>query len=141
MRWSVLCLAVLTALPLAAATLEDAVHQALITNPQLTGAAAAVRAAGHDVREARAGYLPSVDVDARFGEEHSNIKQLNRRNNDDDLWRRESGLTVTQLVWDGMATASEVQRRVALLNGAEGSLQDTQNALANGMNRIDGGTR
>ena len=130
MRWSVLCLAVLTALPLAAATLEDAVHQALITNPQLTGAAAAVRAAGHDVREARAGYLPSVDVDARFGEEHSNIKQLNRRNNDDDLWRRESGLTVTQLVWDGMATASEVQRRVALLNGAEGSLQDTQNALA-----------
>lgn len=129
-RWSVLCLAVLTSLPLAAATLEDAVRQALTTNPQLTGAAAAVRAAGHDVREARAGYLPSVDVDARFGEEHSNIKQLNRRNNDDDLWRRESGLTVTQLVWDGMATASEVQRRVALLNSAEHSLQDTQNALA-----------
>ena len=128
--WSVLCLAVLTSLPLAAATLEDAVRQALTTNPQLTGAAAAVRAAGHDVREARAGYLPSVDVDARFGEEHSNIKQLNRRNNDDDLWRRESGLTVTQLVWDGMATASEVQRRVALLNSAEHSLQDTQNALA-----------
>ena len=129
-RWSVLCLAVLTSLPLAAATLEDAVRQALTTNPQLTGAAAAVRAAGHDVREARAGYLPSVDVDARFGEEHSNIKQLNRRNNDDDLWRRESGLTVTQLVWDGMATASEVQRRAALLNSAEHSLQDTQNALA-----------
>lgn len=129
-RCSALFFGLLTALLVSAATLEDAVQQALTTNPQLTGAAAAVRAAGHDVREARAGYLPSVDLDTRFGEEHSNIKQLNRPNNDDDLWRRESGLTVTQLVWDGMSTASEVQRRVALLNSAENSLADTQNALA-----------
>ena len=129
-RWSALCLSLLTALPLTAATLEDAVRQALTTNPQLTGAAAAVRAAGHDVREAKAGYLPSVDLDARAGDEHSNIKQLNRPHNEDDLWRRESGLTVTQMLWDGMATASEVQRRVALLNSAENSLSDTQNSLA-----------
>lgn len=129
-RWSALCLGLLSALPLSAATLEEAVRQALTTNPQLTGAAAAVRAAGHDVREARAGYLPSVDLDTRFGEEHSNIKQLNRPNNDDDMWRRESGITVTQMVWDGMATASEVKRRIALLNSAENSMADTQNALA-----------
>ena len=130
LRWSALCLGLLTAFASSAVTLEDAVHQTLTTNPQLTGAAAAVRAAGYDVREARAGYLPSVDLDTRFGNEHSNIKQLNRPNNDDNLWRRESGLTVTQLVWDGWATASEVQRRVALLNSAENSLADTQNALA-----------
>jgi adhesin transport system outer membrane protein len=120
----------LTAFAASAVTLEDAVHQTLTSNPQLTGAAAAVRAAGYDVREARAGYLPSVDLDTRFGNEHSNIKQLNRPNNEDNLWRRDSGLTVTQLVWDGWATASEVQRRVALLNSAENSLADTQNALA-----------
>ena len=130
LRQALLMVAALMAVPAAAATLEEAVRQTLTTNPQLTGAAAAVRAAGHDVREARSGYLPSVDLDTRFGEEHSNIKQLNRPNNDDDLWRRESGLTVTQLVWDGMATASEVQRRAALLNSAEHSLEDTQNALA-----------
>jgi adhesin transport system outer membrane protein len=129
-HWAALCLGIASSLPLSAATLEEAVRQALTTNPQLTGAAAAVRAAGHDVREARAGYLPSVDLDSRFGEEHSNIKQLNRPNNDDDMWRRESGLTVTQLVWDGMATASEVKRRTALLNSAENSMADTQNALA-----------
>ena len=129
-RWTAVVLLVLAAVPLSAATLEDAVRQALTTHPQLTGGAAAVRAAGQDVREARAGYLPSVDLDTRFGNEHSNIKQLNRPNNDDDLWRRESGLTVTQLLWDGMATASEVRRRVALLNSVEHSLEDTQNALA-----------
>ena len=127
---SLLLLALLIAEPLSAATIEDAVRQALTTHPQLSGGAAAVRAAVQDVREARAGYLPSVDLDTRFGNEHSNIKQLNRPNNDDNLWRRESGLTVTQLVWDGMATASEVQRRIALLNSAEHSLEDTQNALA-----------
>lgn len=130
MRWPLLLLTVLVAGPLSAITLEDAVQLALTTHPQLTGGAAAVRAAGQDVSEARAGYLPSVDLDTRFGNEHSNIKQLNRPNNDDDLWRRESGVTVTQLVWDGMAIASEVQRRVALLNSAEHSLEDTQNALA-----------
>ena len=129
-RMLALCGAALVAMPLAAVTLEDAVHQALTTNPQVTGAAAAVRAAGHDIKVARAGYLPSVDLDTRFGEEHSNIKHLTRRNHDDDLWRRESGVTVTQLVWDGFATASEVKRRVALLNSAEHSLEDTQNALA-----------
>ena len=129
-RGAALCLGLLTAFASSAVTLEDAVHQTLTSNPQLTGASAAVRAAGYDVREARAGYLPSVDLDTRFGNEHSNIKQLNRPNNDDNLWRRESGLTVTQLVWDGWATASEVQRRVALLNSAENSLADTQNALA-----------
>ncbi|MCZ6894349.1 MAG: TolC family protein, partial [Gammaproteobacteria bacterium] len=32
--------------------------------------------------------------------------------------------------WDGNATRAEVQRRVALLNSAEHSLADTQNALA-----------
>lgn len=141
LRGCALAAGLLASLPLSAATLEDAVRQALTTNPQLTGAAAAVRAAGHDVREARAGYLPSVDLDSRFGEEHSNLKQLSglRRDrngnlaalpNDDDMWRRESGLTVTQLLWDGMATASEVQRRAALLNSAENSLADTQNTLA-----------
>ena len=129
-RYCVVILLAVVAAPLPAATLEDAVRQALTTHPQLTGGAAAVRAAGQDVREARAGYLPSVDLDTRFGNEHSNIKQLNRPNNDDNLWRRESGLTVTQLVWDGMATASEVRRRVALLNSVEHSLEDTQNALA-----------
>jgi adhesin transport system outer membrane protein len=114
-----------------AITIEDAVRQAITSNPTVLQAEADMRAAGHDVRQARAGYFPSLDLDTRYGREHTNIKQLSLAGNDvDDLWRRESGLTVTQLLWDGNATRSEVQRRVSLLNSAENSLADTRNALA-----------
>lgn len=113
-----------------ATTLEDAVRRALATNPQVTGVEATHRAARHDLKQARGGYLPSLDLDMRFGEEHSNIKQLSRLNNDDNLWRREIGVTVSQMIWDGFAVRSEVERRVALLNGAESSVADTRNAIA-----------
>ena len=114
-----------------AITLEDAVREARSSNPLVLGAEAEVRAAGHDVRQARAGYFPSLDLDVGYGREHTNIKQLSVAGNDaDDLWRRESGLSVTQLLWDGNATRSEVTRRVSLLNSAEHSLADTRNALA-----------
>lgn len=124
-------LLVVTATDTAAITIEQAVQQALTTNPEVLGAASQLRAAGHDVREAKAGYFPSLDLSTRFGREHTNIKQLSASGDpSNDLWRRESGVTVTQLLWDGNATRSEVQRRVALLNSAEHSLNDTMNALA-----------
>ncbi len=117
--------------PAAAVTLEDAVMQALSTNPEVLSKEADLRAAGHDVKQARAGYFPSLDLNVRYGREHTNIKQLRAAGNDStDLWRRESGVAVRQLLWDGNATRSEVQRRVALLNSAEHSLEDTRNALA-----------
>ena len=117
--------------PTCAITVEEAVQLALSSNPQVLGAQADVRAAGFDVKQARAGYLPSVDLNNNIGREHSNIKQLGRGGHgDSDLWRRESGLVVSQLLWDGNATRSEVRRRAALLNSAEHSLADTQNAIA-----------
>ncbi|MGB1885442.1 MAG: TolC family outer membrane protein, partial [Gammaproteobacteria bacterium] len=115
----------------AAITIEQAVQQALSSNPEVRSAESEVRAAGHDVRNARAGYFPSLDLNVRYGREHTNIKQLSISGNDaDDLWRRESGVSFSQLLWDGNATRSEVARRVALLNGAEHSLNDTRNAMA-----------
>ena len=114
-----------------AATIEDAVRLAISSNPQVLGAAASVRAAGFDVRQARAGYYPSLDFDAGYGREHTNIKQLSQAGNDkDDLSRRETGLAVRQLLWDGLATKGEVGRRVALLNSSEFSLSDTRESVA-----------
>jgi adhesin transport system outer membrane protein len=120
-----------TAHPSGATTLEDAVRLAISTNPQVLGAAASVRAAGFDLRQAKGGYYPRVDFDAGYGREHTNIKQLSQAGNDkDDLSPREAGLTVRQLLWDGFATKRDVERRVALLNSAEFSLSDTQEAIA-----------
>lgn len=114
-----------------ATTLEEAVSQAINQNPQVLGAAGSVRAAGYDVTRARAGYYPSVDVDASYGREYSNIKQLSTAGDPNDtLSRREAGLTVRQLLWDGLATKNEVERRVALLNASQHSLTDTREAIA-----------
>ena len=44
-----------------AITLEDAVKQALTTNPEILGTASDVQAASHYVRQAKAGYDPSLD--------------------------------------------------------------------------------
>lgn len=135
LRWNVrvLVAAVVVgfSLPASATTIEQAVERAITTNPNVLGAEAGVRAAGHDLRQARAGYFPSLDLDTRIGREHTNIKQLSVAGNDEeDFWRRETGVTLSQLLWDGFATRSEVQRRVALLNSAEHSLADTRNAIA-----------
>lgn len=113
-----------------AITIEEAAQQALTTNPEIRGAQSDVKAAGHDVREAKAGYYPTLDLRSRYGREHSSIKQLSQSGNPHDFWRREAGVSFSQLLWDGNATRSEIQRRVALLNSAEHSLADTQNALA-----------
>lgn len=112
-------------------TIEDVVPQALHSNPLSQRAAANARAAAHDVDQARANYLPSLDLDTRYGREHTNFKQLRAIGNEAaDLWRREAGVSVTQLLWDGLATRHEIARRVSLLNSAEHSLADTLNALA-----------
>ncbi|MGE0859522.1 MAG: TolC family outer membrane protein [Gammaproteobacteria bacterium] len=113
-----------------AATLEEAVQEALTTHPQIGGAEAELRAAGHDLDQAKAARLPSVDVDTRLGLEHINIKQFSRFNPDDNYLRREAGVTVSQMLWDGLATSGEIERRVALLNSAEHSLEDTRNSIA-----------
>lgn len=131
LRLVLLLAAILASANARAATIEQAVQQALTSNPEVLGAASDVVAAGHDVRQAKAGYYPSLDLRVRYGREHTNIKQLSTSGDPSrDLWRRESGVSFRQLLWDGNATRSEVQRRVALLNSAEHSLADTQNALA-----------
>lgn len=114
-----------------ATTIEEAVGEAVRTNPSILSASAQARASTHDLRTARAGYYPSLDFDAGFGPEDTNAKQLKRAGNDRGAMdRREAGLTARQLLWDGFATRSEVERRVALINASEHSVSDTSEAVA-----------
>lgn len=125
-------LAILLSIPSTqATTIEQAVAEAVSTNPSVLSAAAASRAAGHDERAARAGYYPSVNFDAGYGPENTNIKALKRAGADHDtLDSRLTGLHTSQLLWDGFATRSEVERRVALINASQHSLSDTEEAIA-----------
>ncbi len=114
-----------------ATTLEDAVHEAISSNPQVLGARAGSRAADADVRNARAAWLPSVDVRAGYGPEHTNIGQLKAAGTaKGTLGKREVSLVVSQLLWDGSATRNEVDRRKALLNASQDRASDTVENVA-----------
>lgn len=128
---SALALGVMFPGPALALTIEEAVSQAVNSNPAVLSAGASARASVHDLRRARGGYYPSLDFDAGYGPEDTNSKQLKLAGNDrGTMDRRETGLTARQLLWDGFATRSEVERRVALLNAADYSLSDTREAIA-----------
>lgn len=126
---SVVLILVPAAQAVLADTVADVVAKALAFHPQVARADALARAAGHDVDNARAGYLPSVDLNGGIGLQNSSIKQLNPNDNS-TLTRREAGLSVRQLVFDGFLTQGEVARRRALLQAAEFGASDTRQSVA-----------
>ncbi|MDW7748928.1 TolC family outer membrane protein [Halomonas sp.] len=84
--------------------LRQVVQQAISTNPEVQAAWNGFRASGNDIGVARGNYLPSVDVSAGIGVED---RQLDERGSYDTSYAE---LTITQMLWDGFATASEVER-------------------------------
>ncbi len=128
--WIAAC-AFVVAGPAGAVTLTEAVEQALATHPQIARAEAETRAAGYDVARVRGEYFPSVDLNSGIGAEEMNVKALNLAGADEDvLARREFGLSVRQLVYDGFGTRSEVERRGALLDAAEQNASNVRESVA-----------
>jgi len=96
-------------------SLEAAVAQALDTHPNIRQAFARFKSKEEDVNRASAGYLPTVDLTAGYGYEYTDTPG-NRRNaiNGDDgeteLARGEFGLSIKQILFDGMYTSNEIDR-------------------------------
>lgn len=101
-----------TVAPAAAATgndvLKAAIEKAVNSNPDVTSRFNAYRASEHAVDVARGGFLPRVDLSADVGRDRDRI--TNRAPVDQSLNRNGAAVTVTQLLWDGLATANEVGR-------------------------------
>ena len=118
--------------PLALATsIEDAVSAALQGDPRVSAADARRRAAEFEVDQARGGFLPSIDTDGVFGREKSNIKSLRATGLDNRyLWRREFRVGLSQMLYDGLFTRSEVERRRALLDAAGSGLDEAREQVA-----------
>ncbi|WP_249975730.1 TolC family outer membrane protein [Vreelandella olivaria] len=84
--------------------LSGTIQQTIITNPEVNAAWANFSAAGSDVRVARGNYLPSIDVSAGVGRQDQQNDGRGSYNSDF------AELTLTQMVFDGFATRSEVER-------------------------------
>ena len=120
-----------------ATSIEDSIRTALATNPEVGVVAADREAIDQELRQARAEYLPSIDVRGAAGPEYTDSPATrNRRGRGNDagdsqtLLRLESQLTLTQMLFDGFATQSEVQRQTARIDSAAYRVQETAEFIA-----------
>lgn len=84
--------------------MRNVVREAISTNPEVQAAWREFLAAGHDRRAAWGNYLPSIDVNAAVGRED---RESDARGSYDTDYAE---LTLTQMLYDGFATSSEVER-------------------------------
>ncbi|WP_371825094.1 TolC family outer membrane protein [Vreelandella aquamarina] len=84
--------------------LNTTIQQTIVSNPQVNAAWHNFSAAGSDVRVAQGNYLPSIDVRAGVGRQDQ--QNDGRGSYSSDF----AELTLTQMVFDGFATRSEVER-------------------------------
>jgi adhesin transport system outer membrane protein len=114
-----------------AKSLNEAVAAALSSHPQVLAAEAAARAARLDVDQARGGYFPSLDVNLGGGRETTESPQLKALGTGSaTLSRREAGVTLTQKLFDGFATRSEVERQNARVSFSEARVADARETVA-----------
>ncbi len=117
-----------------ATTLYQSVELALITNPQLKALAYNSQAAQYDLRRARGGYLPTIDLLLGYGlEQHSDeVTRQNDSDPGDTDWDPlgRAALSLNQMVYDGGKTSSQVSIQKALLNSANYQIQAAAQTIA-----------
>ncbi len=122
-------------------TLQEAVFHAVQTNPEVLELAADRRAIDYELRQARANYLPTLDYRGSTGPEYTDDPGTRNRaaaglgkDGDTWLWRTENSLTLTQLLFDGFATDSEVERQQARVDSAAHRVSDSSEII--GLNAV-----
>jgi outer membrane protein, adhesin transport system len=90
-------------------SLAAAVQKAISTNPEVTAALNAFRASKNAVDVASGGFLPQVNLSGDIGKGNNSIRG---RLPTEKISSSQQGLRlgVNQLLWDGLATSSEVSR-------------------------------
>lgn len=103
-------------LPANAETLPEVVAEVVATNPNVLIEVNQRRARKHALRQARAGYLPTVDATVGQGYEVTDNQSSNLgAGTDDGMHRDEAQVTARQMLFDGFATRSETKRTEARL--------------------------
>jgi len=88
--------------------LRTAVQKAVDANPEVTARFNAYRAAADAVEAARGGYYPRLDLNASVGRDRDTIG--GRTPADQSISRTGASLTLSQLLWDGLATQKDIGR-------------------------------
>lgn len=109
--------------PIASAiSLQESIQKVLDDNPQVQAAKSERRAVENEISQAKAGYLPTIELNAGIGwEESNNPTTRGRTATDPDkgsvfMHREEAGVLARQMLFDGLATPNEVARQEARTN-------------------------
>lgn len=130
-----------TALPLVlgasfqvqAQSLPEAMQGALDVHPEVQAAVNSRLSADYQLKAAKGGYLPRVDLLGGIGREGTDDPSSRAAGSDnhwETLTRSESSLRLQQMVFDGFATSSEVGRQQATVNSRAYSLLSTSERTA-----------
>ncbi|MCB9983573.1 MAG: TolC family outer membrane protein [Rhodospirillales bacterium] len=109
-------------------SLQQAVATGVSTNPEYGVVAASRRATDEELEQGRALFLPSVDMRADTGFEHSDDPATRGGLDNDDeenLWRKEVSLTLTQMLFDGWDSKYEVERQKARVSSSAHRVRET----------------
>lgn len=120
------------ALPVSAESLGSVVRRTLDTNPELKALMHNRNAIDQELQAAKGLASPSVDVRGAVGHRASEgsavpsggARAYRERN------RGEAGVTVSQRLFDGFDTQSQIGRQVNRVNSARSRVADTANAIA-----------
>jgi len=113
---SLIGLSALCSVKINAQSLESAVAHALDSHPDIRQSFARFKSKEEDVNRASAGYLPTIDLTAGYGYEYTdtpgNRKSAIGTNGDGttNLTPGEFGISLRQIIFDGMFTSNEIDR-------------------------------
>ena len=109
-------------------SLQQAVAVGISTNPEYGVVAASRRATDEELNQGEALFLPSIDVNADTGFEHSDDPSTRAGLDDDDeenMFRYETGITLTQMLFDGWEAHYEVKRQEARVKSSAHRVRET----------------
>ena len=114
--------------PALSISLRDAVATGVITNPEYGTVAASRRATDEELEQGRSLFRPSIDLNADAGYEYTDDPGTRGGTDDDDdenMWRYETGVTLTQMLFDGFDAAYEVDRQKARVTSSAHRVRET----------------
>lgn len=114
-----------------AETLKEVVTLAIETNPQVTSSAKKKDAADSAIDAAKGGYYPKIDFLYGAGREQSqNPTTLATTSGYVHLNRKQEGIVLNQMLWDGFGVKSEVDRRRAISESSAHRVYGTAEDIA-----------
>jgi adhesin transport system outer membrane protein len=114
-----------------ASQLVDVVTQAVLSNPEVKRSMDARNAIYEEVRQARGGFYPKIDIAAGVGYEWTkNTTTAATGDGDVELKRREASVSLRQMLFDGFLTDSEVDRQAFRLEAGNHHLREVSEEKA-----------